>query len=158
MKMRKAKKTVGKGGFKVISALKEKITGWFGSFSAVLSTLGSSWSACHGVCTAFLAFLAMFGVIITGMPLLFLFQYNVQLWIIALVLLLASIILFFRMQKCVPRNLLVFNTGAVIAGIPAGLLNLQPFSWTAGGIIMLLAIILFLHSRFGRKMKREAIK
>ncbi|HIH22029.1 MAG TPA: hypothetical protein HA222_05230 [Candidatus Diapherotrites archaeon] len=129
------------------SQLGGKAAGSFGSLSAFLATLGSSWNVCHSVCMALLAFLAGFGIIIAGFPLFFLFQYNVQLWLLALALSIVSLAMLLRMPKCVSKKLLFFNAGVLIAGVPANLVNLQPFSWIIGGIIALAAIAWFLNSK-----------
>lgn len=127
-----------------IAFLKSKFFSSFSTFSAGLSTIGSSWNVCHSACIALLSFLAAFGIAIAGFPLFFLFEYNLQLWGIAALMFFVSLALFLRKPKCIPKNLLVFNAGALIAGIPVTLVNLQPFSWVVGSIIALAAILNFL--------------
>ena len=139
----------------IVVAVKSSLVGGARSFSAVISTLGSSWNVCHAICTAVLSFLAGFGIVIAGFPLFFLFEYSIPLWAIALALFLVSLILFFTKKKCMPKNLLLFNGGVLIAGIPSTLVNLQPFSWIIGGIIALIAITKFLFSRFKKKEREK---
>lgn len=133
-----------------ITSAKVKILESFSSVSAFFATLGSSFQLCHSICMAAIAALAVIGIAITGMPLLFLFQYNVYLWGIAVLFLIPSVIMFLKAPKC-SKTLLVFNIGVVIAGIPSTLINLQPFSWIAGGLIVLAAFGLFLHSKFRKR-------
>mgnify|MGYP001565825966 CR=1 FL=1 len=135
----------------VIGSLRAKLLNSLSGFSAFLATIGSSWSLCHSICLALITVLAGIGVVITGMPLLFLFEYNLYLWGAAVFLLIPSSIMFFKNPKCISKNLLLFNFGVIIAGIPANLVNLQPFSWLVGGILILAAISLFIRSKVKRK-------
>src|SRR3989338_7000771 len=122
---------------------KAKILNSFSGLSAFLSTIGSSWSLCHSICLALITILAGIGIAITGMPLLFLFEYNLYLWGAAVLLLIPSTIMFMKNPKCIPKNLMLFNFGVIIAGIPSTLVNLQPYSWIIGGIFVLVAIAMF---------------
>ena len=130
---------------------KEKILGATGSVSGAASIMGS-WQICHHICLGIIALLSVVGITITGMPLLFLTKIAIPMWLIAVLLLSASVILY-RMKKCISRNLIIFNAGLIIAGIPFQ--SVQPFSayfWTVGGAISLAAVILFLKGR--KKAKR----
>jgi len=139
----------------VISSIKTKVFGSFSSVSAFLATLGSSFQLCHSICIAAIAILAGIGIMITGFPLFFLFQYNVLLWGIAVLFLIPSIIMFLKAPKC-SKTLLVFNIGVVIAGIPANLINLQPFSWIAGGVIATCAFGMYLSKKL-KKTSKEVL-
>lgn len=52
-----------------------KKIGIFGGFSGGLSILGLH-NICHAACEAVIVFLAVFGIVVTGMPLLFLQDYS----------------------------------------------------------------------------------
>ena len=136
------------------SAISNKIPNAVGSISAFFSTLGSSWSVCHSVCILVIAFLSTLGIVVAGFPFFFLFQYNLYLWGIAIVLFVVSLILFFYRPHCMSRELIIFNAGVLIAGTPQNLVNLQPFTWIIGGLIAIIALALF----FSKKIKQRGIK
>ncbi|HLG24283.1 MAG TPA: hypothetical protein VI564_05130 [Candidatus Nanoarchaeia archaeon] len=130
---------------------KEKVLGATGSLSGAASIMGS-WQICHSICLGIIALLSVVGITITGMPLLFLTSIRTPLWMIAVVLLMATIVLY-QMKKCISRNLIIFNSGLIFAGIPFQ--NLQTFSiyfWVIGGAISLTAVVLYLKDR--KKAKR----
>lgn len=132
-------------------SIKSKFLNSISGFSAFLSTIGSSWSLCHSICLALITALAGIGIVLTGMPLLFLFEYNLYLWGAAVLLLIPSTIMFLRNPKCISRNLMLFNFGVIIAGIPTNLVNLQPFSWLIGGALVLAAISMFIKSKLEKR-------
>ena len=136
---------------KTIDSMKTRVLGSANGVSAIASTIGSSWNVCHSICLAVISILAGIGIVITGMPLLFLFQYNLYLWGLGLVLLLFSLAMLAWKPNCMPKNLLLFNSGMIIAGVPQNLLNIQPFSWIAGGGLALAAIELFLLKKYNKK-------
>jgi len=133
-----------------MDAPKAKLLNSFSGLSAFLSTLGSSWSICHSICLTLITLLAGIGVVLTGMPLLFLFEYNLYLWGAAVLLLIPSAIMFLKNPGCISKNLMLFNCGVIIAGIPTNLVNLQPFSWLVGGILVLAALSLFVKSKLAK--------
>lgn len=129
---------------------KEKLIGATGTLSGFTSILGS-WQVCHNICLGIIFALSIVGITITGMPLLFLTKIAVPLWTIAVLLLLATIILY-QTRKCISKNLIILNAGLVIAGIPFK--NMQQYSvffWSIGGLISLAAIILFIKDRIEGK-------
>lgn len=120
--------------------MREKILNSFSSASAALATFGSSFQLCHNICLALIAILGAVGIAITGMPLLFLFQYNIYFWAFAIALLIPTIIMYIY-KKCLSRNLLLFNIGIVIAGTPQNFTSgLQLAFWVIGGILVAVAI------------------
>src|SRR3989344_6988167 len=139
----------------VIGPLKTKLLGSFSGFSAFLATIGSSWGVCHSICLALIMVLAGIGIVLTGMPLLFLFEYNLYLWGAAVLLLIPSAIMFLQNPGCISKNLMLFNFGVIIAGIPTNLVNLQPFSWIAGGTLVLAALMMFIKSKLAKKEERK---
>ena len=136
-------------------APKTKLLNSFSGFSAFLSTIGSSWSVCHSICLALITILAGIGIVLTGMPLLFLFEYNLYLWGAAVLLLIPSTIMFLRNPKCISKNLMLFNFGVIIAGIPTNIINLQPFSWIIGGTLALAALAMFVKQKLENRGERK---
>src|SRR3989338_1607249 len=118
----------------MIKNLKEKAIGATGSISGAASILGS-WQICHSICLGLIALLSIVGITITGMPLLFLTKVAVPLWSIA-VLLLIAVMIMYKTRKCISKNLIMLNSGLIIAGTPFQ--SLKQFSiifWTVGGLI-----------------------
>lgn len=130
--------------------VKEKGTGILGIFSGITSFLGS-YQVCHSTCIAIISLLSLVGITIVGMPLLFLTQVAVPFWIGAFVLF--GITLGIQLKKkCMSNNLILFNGGVLIAGIPfAPFQNYSIFLWIIGGSLAALSIAFFikdkLHSR-----------
>lgn len=121
-----------------------------GTVSGIASILGS-WQVCHNVCLGLIFLLSLAGITITGMPLLFLTKIAVPLWTAAVLLLLATIILY-RAKKCISRSLIILNAGLIIAGVPfKSLQGYSAFFWIFGGLVSLAAILLFIKDRLKRK-------
>ncbi|MBI2657216.1 hypothetical protein HYX08_00810 [Candidatus Woesearchaeota archaeon] len=135
-----------------IKSQKEKLIGATGTLSGFSSILGS-WQICHNICLGIVFALSLIGITITGMPLLFLTKIAIPLWTIAVLLLIATIILY-HTKKCISKNLIILNSGLIIAGIPFQ--NLQQYSvffWTIGGLTALTAIVLFVKDKI--KVRNE---
>ncbi len=129
---------------------KEKVVGASGSVSGAASILGS-WQICHNVCLGIIALLALIGITVTGMPLLFLTKIAVPMWSIAIILLLITGVLYYT-RRCFSRNLLLLNSGLIIAGIPfESLATFQYLFWTIGGAIAVAGMLLYLRERRERK-------
>ncbi len=129
---------------------KEKVLGATGSISGAASVMGS-WQVCHNICLGIIALLSVVGITVTGMPLLFMTNLAIPMWSIAVVLLAAALILH-HMKKCISTNLIIFNSGLIIAGIPFK--DLQPYSayfLVLGGAISLTAVALYVRSRKNAK-------
>lgn len=130
---------------------KQKLLASTGTLSGAASIMGS-WQVCHNICLGIIALLSIIGITVTGMPLLFMTKVAIPMWSVAVVLLAASIILY-KMKKCISRNLIIFNSGLIMAGIPfQGVQSYSLYFWAVGGAISLAAVILFLKDR--RKAKR----
>lgn len=118
----------------------DRFIGATGSLSGAASVLGS-WQICHSVCIALIALLSAVGITVAGMPLAFLTKVAIPLWSIAVALLVVLAILAAR-KRCISRNLLIINTGLIVAGVPFQ--RIQPFIvwfWIAGGAIALFGIL-----------------
>ena len=86
------------------------------STSGVMGFLGG-YQVCHNVCLGIIALLSIIGITLVGMPLLFLTKVAVPFWIAAFSLFLISLF-FYLKSRCLSRNLLLFNGGIIIAGVP----------------------------------------
>lgn len=132
---------------------KESIMAFFSGISGSLSFLGS-WQVCHNLCLSIVAALSLIGITIAGMPLLFLTQYAVYFWSIAALLLIPTLILYWKNRKCIPANLILFNLGIVIASVPlAQLQAYQIIFWSIGGVLIAVSLWLFLKARIENNYK-----
>ncbi|MEK6942853.1 MAG: hypothetical protein AABX00_02215 [Nanoarchaeota archaeon] len=130
--------------------LKEKIIGATGSVSGAASVLGS-WQICHSVCLGIIALLGLIGITIIGMPLEFLTRIAIPMWTIAVLLLITTFILY-KTKKCISKNMVIMNTGIIIAGTPfAQVQQFSIFFWFFGGLIAAYGIFLMIKER--REMK-----
>ena len=136
---------------------KEKLIGATGSVSGAASILGS-WQVCHNVCLGIIALLGLIGITVAGMPLLFLTKIAMPIWIIA-VLLLALTIWIYTSKKCISRNLIIFNSGLIIAGTPFQ--QVQQFSvffWVIGGLLAAAGASLFVKEKIQKKKHHHGRK
>lgn len=137
---RKSRKTISEKKGRAMSA----VTG----LSGTLSFLGG-WQVCHNVCLGIIALLSVVGITVVGMPLFFLTQYTVYFWSLAVLILIPTILMYWRNRKCMSVKLILFNIGIVIASVPfAGLQPYQPVFWLIGGMLVISAVWMFLKPRF----------
>lgn len=128
----------------------EKAVGVTGSLSGAASILGS-WQVCHSVCLGLIALLSLIGITLTGMPLLFLTKIAVPLWLIAVALLAVVAYFYFRMH-CISKNLILVNSGLIIAGVPFKTLQqYQQVFWVIGGGLALAGIALYVKGKMKKK-------
>lgn len=128
---------------------KEKTLTIFSSLSGTLSFLGG-WQICHNLCLALIALLSIIGITVIGMPLLFLTDYAVYFWSLAVLLLIPTLILYWKNRGCMSMKLILLNVGIVVASVPfAG--AYQVVFWLAGGIFIAGAAWMFLEPRFARE-------
>lgn len=127
---------------------KEKFLGLFSSLSGGLSFLGG-WQICHNLCLGIVAALSLIGITIVGMPLLFLTKYAIYFWSVAVLLLIPTLIMYWKNRKYMSKNLILANIGIIVAAIPfASLKNYQILFWVAGGSLIFASVVLFLRSKF----------
>ena len=142
---------------KMIKDFKEKAVGATGSISGITSVLGS-WQVCHNVCLGIVALLGVLGIVVSGMPLLFLTKLALPFWIGAVTLLLITIGLYIK-KRCISERLLIFNSGLIIAGIPfESLQNFIIVFWVIGGLLVIISSYLFIRDKLEKreyKMTRE---
>ncbi len=128
--------------------IKEKFLAFGGSFSGVLSFLGS-YQICHNLCMILITILAGIGIVLKGMPLLFLQKVATPFWTVAVLILFILIFLKLKNKVCVSNNNLFFNSGLIIVGFPFRLFgNYLIYFWVIGVVITLLSIIIFVRSKF----------
>lgn len=93
--------------------------------------------------------LSAIGITIAGMPLLFLAEYAVYFWSLAVLLLVPTLIMYWRNRKCMSVKLILLNVGIVIASVPFSWLQAyQVVFWTVGGALIAAGAVLFLGGRF----------
>ncbi|MBI2141288.1 hypothetical protein HYU16_02585 [Candidatus Woesearchaeota archaeon] len=159
----KAKTAKGKATAKPTAApaatgLKEKILSATSSASGLMGIF-SSWTVCHNVCTAAIALLALIGVTVVGMPLLFLQKVAVPFWTAAVILFGILLLLKLRKMGCLSGKALMLNAGLIVAGTPfqaAQQFNL--IFWTAGGALVALSVILLIKDKIAVKTKAGVAK
>lgn len=121
----------------------DKRIGAFAGSSGIIAIAGLH-NACHAICTGLIAFLAIFGIYLYGMPLAFLQDYNLYFWAMALGSL--GLMLFIKSKgACVSNNMLLFNSGVIIAGIPFGFT--QDYGLLFGGILIIASIVIYIRGR-----------
>lgn len=131
---------------------KEKAAGALSGLSGAASILGS-WQVCHSACLGLIALLGVLGIVVTGMPLLFLTRVALPFWIAAVLLLGVTVALSMRM-RCVPRKFLLVNGGLIVAGVPFK--PLAPYAWIfwiAGSGLAGAGLALFVRERLARRAK-----
>lgn len=93
--------------------------------------------------------LSAIGITVVGMPLLFLTEYAVYFWSLASLLLVPTLIMYWRNKKCMSAKLILLNVGIVIASVPFSWLQIyQAAFWTVGGALIAASAVLFLGSKF----------
>ena len=138
----------------LLTEFKERLVGIAGSISGVTSVLGS-WQVCHNVCLGLIVLLGILGIVVTGMPLLFLTKVAVPFWIIAFSFLLLTLFIYYK-KKCISHKLIIFNSGLIVAGTPfQSVQQYSLFFWIIGGLLVVVSITLFVKNKI-KKKKCEA--
>ena len=125
---------------------KEKSLTAVSSISGGMSFLGG-WQICHNLCLVVIALLSAIGITVAGMPLLFLTQYAAYFWSVAALLLMPTLIMYWKNKACMSGKLVIFNLGIVTASVPFAQ-SYQIIFWSIGGILIAYSIFLFLRIRF----------
>jgi len=138
----------------LLTEFKERLVGIAGSISGVTSVLGS-WQVCHNVCLGLIVLLGILGIVVTGMPLLFLTEVAVPFWIMAFSFLLITLFIYYK-KHCISHKLIIFNSGLIVAGVPfPSVQQYSLFFWIIGGLLVVISIILFVKDKI-KKKKCEA--
>src|SRR3989344_135518 len=107
-----------------------RVFGFLGSASGG-GAIASAHNVCHSVCVGLASLLAMFGIIISDTALMFLQDYNAYFWLMGMFFLLVSVFLLIK-EKPVSVNMMIFNTGLLIASNPLW----QSLATTVAGIAL----------------------
>ena len=127
--------------------IKEKIMGKISTITGVTSVLGS-WQICHTICLGIVTLLALIGITITGMPLIFLTTITVPVWSIAVTLFSTTLILHIKGHACISPSMIILNAGILIAGIPfQKLQSYTPIFYTIGGTLVIVALFSILKEK-----------
>ncbi len=129
---------------------KEKLASRASSVAGAASILGS-YQICHTVCIWIISVLAILGITVVGMPLIFFQKIAIPMWSIAAVLLIISYVIYLKM-KCISGKLLIFNLGVVIAGVPF-IQQYTTYFWIVGGIVIAISILLYIKEKFTSRKK-----
>lgn len=121
--------------------IKETLVKISGAGASCVSILGS-YQLCHSICILAISLLAIIGITVTGMPLLFLTKLALPFWILAIILFSVLLILKIRGMGCINNNSLTFNGGLLITGIPF-LQDYYQYLWGIGSMFVLYSIINF---------------
>mgnify|MGYP001614207108 CR=1 FL=1 len=134
---------------------KEKYVSYFSSLSGA-SGIFSSYQVCHSICLGTIALLSLIGITLTGLPFLFLQALALPLWTIALILFVISLILYIKHKHQNMKNLLVFNFGAIIVGIPfENLVFLRTYFLVIGFSIIIFSLYLIIKKRLEIKYENQ---
>ena len=120
----------------------------FSGLSGGLSFLGG-WQICHNLCLGIIAALSLIGITVVGMPLLFLTKYAVYFWLVAVLLLIPTLVMYWYNRKCMSKNIVLINIGIIVAAIPFA--SLQPYQvlfWSVGGILIGISIVSYIKNRY----------
>ncbi|MEK6834752.1 MAG: hypothetical protein AABX61_00630 [Nanoarchaeota archaeon] len=135
---------------------KEKYLNYFSSFSG-FSGIFSSYQVCHSICLGTIALLSLIGITLTGLPFLFLQKFALPLWTIALALFAVSIFIYIKHKHHKIKNLLIFNFGAIVVGIPfENLAFLRIYFLAFGFSIIIFSLYLIVKKRL--EVKYEPIQ
>lgn len=135
---------------------KEKFLSLFSGISGSLSFLGG-WQVCHNLCLGIIALLSMIGIAVVGMPLLFLTQYALYFWSTAVLLLIPTLLMYWKNRKCMSYKLILFNVGIVIFSVP--FVQLQAYQiafWLVGGVLIASSVWMFVKPKFQKNNKNLA--
>lgn len=134
---------------------KERYLNYFSSFSG-FSGIFSSYQVCHSICLGTIALLSLIGITLTGLPFLFLQKLALPLWTIALFLFAISIFIFIKHEHHKIKNILIFNFGAIIVGIPfENLFHLRIYFLIIGFSIIVFSLFLMIKNKL--EVKHEKI-
>ena len=116
--------------------------------SGGFSVLGS-YQICHNICLSLISLLSLFGITIIGMPLIFLTKIATPFWVIAFILLISMIILKLTKMKGLSTNIIIFNSGLIVAGTPFNNLQIYKIYFLyIGGAIAFIALLLIIKNKF----------
>lgn len=133
------------------ASAKDSLVGAAGTTSGFLSFLGS-YTVCHNLCMLAIGALAAVGITASGLPFLFLQDYAVYLWVISVIALAVSLLIYFKMAHKTSRNLIIANAGFILAGVPFDSLgNYEQVLQATGVLLVIYALASFAYERLLKK-------
>ena len=135
----------------MIANIKNKILSASGSLTGALSFLGG-YQICHNACLALISLLAILGFTVAGMPLLFLTNFAVLFWTLALALLITTVILKYGKNMQFSGKIILLNSGLIIARTPFQ--QMQQFNyilWIIGGSLVAFSICWYIYDKIKKK-------
>ncbi len=141
---------MSKGSNEKNNSIKEKSLSITSSASGVMGFLGG-YQVCHNICLGIIALLSIIGITLVGMPLLFLTKVAIPFWTAAVVLFGVTMVFYFK-SKCISKNLLLFNGGIIIAGVPfQQFQNFTTIFWIVGGSFIIMSVLLYIKDKLNKK-------
>ena len=114
----------------------------------------SAHNICHAVCLAVVAFLSIFGIIVSSDVLMWLQDYNLFFWSMGIIFLGISLVLLYIKGDCISKKMIVLNVGLLIIGFPF----LQNWLiWVTGILISLFSICWYLRDKFCLIYSKEVL-
>ncbi len=124
-----------------------------GTTSSAFSVIGSLPNLCHSLCMSIVSFIALFGITMNILPLMFLQTYRFYFWIAAFLLTGASFYFFIQQKRKIvrDRNFILINTGLLIFGLPFSFVAdyMDLFRFVGLSLVVIGLFLLF----FGKKFK-----
>lgn len=127
-----------------------------GTINAAAGGMGiiSAHNVCHALCEGLVGIVAVFGITGIGMPLAFLTDYNIYFWAMAFAFLLIGFALLIS-RKCVSKNMMMFNGGIVLIGVPFSFLSpVLPAFWIGGSALVLFSIYNYTKGKINKRRKK----
>ncbi len=138
-----------------MNKLNNKLIQGTNTVSGSVSVLGS-YQICHNICMGLISLLSILGITIVGMPLVFLTKIATPFWIAAISLLALMTILKLTIMKGLSTNMMIFNSGLIIMGIPFKILQIyKNYFFIIGGLIVFIAIILMIKTKWRIKNEKH---
>lgn len=143
----------------LLQAAKERLLASGGTVSAGLGALGSSYNVCHSVCMAIVSVLAVIGITLNVLPLMFLQTYQHYFWWAAFLMTMGALYIYLmqKKQRLRDRNLLLLNAGFLMYGLPyKQLADYTDFFRFVGVSVVLSAVFLLFFAKRFRTVYRPA--
>jgi len=132
----------------------ERVFGLAGGVSGAGSVI-SAHNVCHALCMAVVAFLSVFGIIVSSDILMWLQDYNLFFWSMGMIFLGVSFVLLYLKGNCISKKMIVLNIGLLIIGFPF----LQNwFVWTPGILISLFSVGWYMRDRFFYNVNNKGVE
>ncbi len=139
----------------MLSRVREKVLSVSGGVSSAFGALGSAHNACHALCEGAIAFFAVFGIGFSGMPLMFLQEYNALFWGMGAFFFALSL-LFYAWKRVFSKKVFLANAGFLVAGFPP-IVNqpIQPVFWVVGGLAVAASVAWFAYEKIFVNKKKS---